>query len=219
MKYRTSKVRLRQQLSVIISIMIVVVASSLISVNAIAKSDRIQKTLEASLNQPERPTVTNSSNIPGLWVTGDSVILGIRYELAQTQPIDLINARVGRQAQELITAIEHDISKVPNSPIILNLGNNNRLTEPEVIKIFDLIKNQPQIIVVNTAVPRGWRDENDALIAKYAEKYPQASVVDWRKISDGHPEYFAPDGVHLVPEGIKAYVSAILSLIQAPEIK
>ena len=219
MKYRTSKVRLRQQLSVILSIIIVVIASSLISVNAIAKSDRIQKTLEASLNQPETPTVTNSSNIPGLWVTGDSVILGIRYELAQTQPIDLINARVGRQAPELITAIEHDISKVPNSPIILNLGNNNRLTEPEVIKIFDLIKNQPQIIVVNTAVPRGWRDENDALIAKYAEKYPQASVVDWRKISDGHPEYFAPDGVHLVPEGIKAYVSAILSLIQAPEIK
>lgn len=219
MKYRTTKVRVRQQITVSISIIALVIATSLVSFNAIAKSDRLQKALEESLNQPQTQTAMSPSTVPGLWVTGDSVILGIRYELAQTQPIDLINARVGRQAPELIAAIEHDISKVPNSPIVLNLGNNNRLAEAEVAKIFELIKNQPQIIVVNTAVPRGWRDENDGLIAKYAEKYPQASVVDWRKISDGHPEYFAPDGVHLVPEGIKAYVSAILSLIQAPEIK
>ncbi len=219
MKYRTTKVRVRQQITVSISIIALVIATSLVSFNAIAKSDRLQKALEESLNQPQTQTAMSPSTVPGLWVTGDSVILGIRYELAQTQPIDLINARVGRQAPELIAAIEHDISKVPNSPIVLNLGNNNRLAEAEVAKIFELIKNQPQIIVVNTAVPRGWRDENDALIAKYAQKYSQASVVDWRKISDGHPEYFAPDGVHLVPEGIKAYVSAILSLIQAPEIK
>ena len=218
MKYRTTKVRVRQQITVSISIIALVIATSLVSFNAIAKSDRLQKALEESLNQPQTQTAMSPSTVPGLWVTGDSVILGIRYELAQTQPIDLINARVGRQAPELIAAIEHDISKVPNSPIVLNLGNNNRLAEAEVAKIFELIKNQPQIIVVNTAVPRGWRDENDALIARYAEKYPQASVVDWREISDGHPEYFAPDGVHLVPEGIKAYVSAILSLIQAPEI-
>jgi len=219
MKYRTTKVRVRQQITVSISIIALVIATSLVSFNAIAKSDRLQKALEESLNQPQTQTAMSPSTVPGLWVTGDSVILGIRYELAQTQPIDLINARVGRQAPELIAAIEHDISKVPNSPIVLNLGNNNRLAEAEVAKIFELIKNQPQIIVVNTAVPRGWRDENDGLIAKYAQKYSQASVVDWRKISDGHPEYFAPDGVHLVPEGIKAYVSAILSLIQAPEIK
>ena len=55
---------------------------------------------------------------------------------------------------------------------------------------------------MNTAVPRGWRDENDALIAKYARKYSQASLVDWKSISEGHPEFFGPDGVHLLPAGI-----------------
>ena len=34
-------------------------------------------------------------------------------------------------------------------------------------------------------------------------------VVDWNSISAGHPEYFAPDGVHLVPTGVSAYVIAI----------
>jgi hypothetical protein len=106
-----------------------------------------------------------------------------------------------------------------NSPVVLDLGNNNRLTPDEVEAVFEEIKNQPQIILVNTAVPRPWRDANDALIAKYAKQYPQTSVIDWREISHGHPEYFGPDGVHLVPDGITAYVDAILSVLNTEAIK
>ena len=94
------------------------------------------------------------------------------------------------------------------STIIMNLGNNNRLTEEQVAAIFAEVKDQPRIIVVNTAVPRGWRDENNALIAQYAQTYG-ARVIDWAAISTGHPEYFGPDGVHLVPAGVRAYVDAI----------
>ena len=39
-------------------------------------------------------------------------------------------------------------------------------------------------------------------------------IVDWNKISEGHPEYFAPDGVHLVPTGIAVYVDAILEELE-----
>ncbi len=90
----------------------------------------------------------------------------------------------------------------------MNLGNNNRLTEDQVAAIFAEVKDQPRIIVVNTAVPRGWRDENNALIAQYAAQYG-ARLIDWATISAGHPEYFGPDGVHLVPAGVRAYVDAI----------
>jgi len=94
--------------------------------------------------------------------------------------------------------------------IVLNLGNNNKLTEDQVAAIFTAISDQPKIVVVNTAVPRGWRDENNALIAQYAAQNG-AQLVDWAAISDGHPEYFGPDGVHLVPAGVRAYVDAITS--------
>jgi hypothetical protein len=156
---------------------------------------------------------------PGIWLTGDSVILGIRYALDQVAPIGLINARVGRQAGELITVLQHDKIHMRNSPIVLDLGNNNRLTESEVATVFNEIKDQPQIIIVNTAVPRPWRDGNNALIAQYAQGNSAASVVDWRKISQGHPEYFGPDGVHLVPAGITAYVNAIRSLLKSSVTK
>ncbi|TRZ84982.1 MAG: acyltransferase [Streptomycetaceae bacterium] len=219
MKYRTKRVRIRQQIAVLSGIVALVASTSFVSANAISSSNKVAAALKASLVAPIVPETPIVSNVPGIWLAGDSVILGIRYELAQKEPIALINARVGRQAGELITVLLRDQTAMANSPIVLDLGNNNRLTEAEVAKVFDVIKNQPQIIIVNTAVPRGWRDENDALIAKYARKYSQASLVDWKSISDGHPEFFGPDGVHLLPAGISVYVNAILEKIHAPEIK
>ena len=219
MKYRTKRVRIRQQIAVLSGIVALVASTSFVSANAISSSNKVAAALKASLAAPIVPETPIISNVPGIWVAGDSVILGIRYELAQKEPIALINARVGRQAGELITVLLRDQAAMANSPIVLDLGNNNRLTEAEVAKVFDVIKNQPQIIIVNTAVPRGWRDENDALIAKYARKYSQASLVDWKSISEGHPEFFGPDGVHLLPAGITVYVNAILEKIHAPEMK
>jgi hypothetical protein len=43
--------------------------------------------------------------------------------------------------------------------------------------------------------------------------YPQATLVDWENISLNHPEYFAPDGVHLDDAGGDVYVNAILEAL------
>jgi len=120
----------------------------------------------------------------------------------------LINARVGRQAIELLEVITNDKANMSMATIVLNMGNNNKLTEEQVAAIFEEIKDQPRIVVVNTAVPRAWRDENNALIAQYASLYG-AFLVDWASISQGRAEYFGSDGVHLVPAGVRAYVDAI----------
>ena len=210
MKYRTKNVQRRQKSFVALAIISITVATSLLSAHAITKSDRDVAAMKAQLTQPVQNTEISNAQPGGLWVTGDSVILGIHYELEKRSHIALINARVGRQAPELLTVMQQDKSHVDGSPVIFDLGNNNRLTEAEVAAIFEEVKNQPQIIVVNTAVPRGWREDNNALIAKYAQMYG-ATLIDWAAISNGHPEYFAPDGVHLVPTGVQVYVEAITS--------
>ena len=135
--------------------------------------------------------------------------MGIRHELEGKRPIALINARVGRQAPELLDVMTHDLANVKNSPVIFNLGNNNALTREQVVVIFEVVKSAPKVIVVNTAVPRPWKEANNALINEVAAGYPNSSVISWDQISQGHPEYFAPDGVHLVPAGVRAYVAAI----------
>jgi lysophospholipase L1-like esterase len=107
----------------------------------------------------------------------------------------------------------HDGPLANNSPVVFNLGNNNTLTRAQVSAVFEAVKTAPLRVVVNTAVPRPWREANNALINEIAAKYPNTFVVRWDQISDGHPEYFAPDGVHLVPAGARAYVAAIVSFL------
>jgi hypothetical protein len=205
MKYRTKRVQLRQKFGVFLILISTLGLTATSALSAIAEGDRQLNELKQQLEPPAvTPTVTEG----GLWVTGDSVILGIRFELDARENIGLINARVGRQAPELLEVIKNDKANMVGSTIIMNLGNNNRLTEEQVAAIFVEVKDQPRIIVVNTAVPRGWRDENNALIAQYAALYG-ARLIDWATISAGHPEYFGPDGVHLVPAGVRAYVDAI----------
>jgi len=212
MKYRSSKERVRQQVTVLISIIAVLAVTSSISVSAINRSNQISQVINEELTDQEDSPIDLGSTT-GLWVTGDSVILGIRSKLENKEQISLVNARVGRQAPELLAVMRVDQSSVPSSPVIFNLGNNNALSEQTVVEIFEVVKNQPQIIVVNTAVPRPWRDANNAIISKVASRYANVKLVDWDRISKDRPELFAPDGVHLSPMGSDVYVDLVLSVL------
>jgi len=213
MKYRTAAIRKRQKLLVALFTSLILLTSATVSVGAIIRTDQKNQELAQLLKDADKPVIaaeTDATN-PGLWVTGDSVILGIRHELEFSHPIALINARVGRQAPELLEVMRHDGPLAPNSRVVFDLGNNNALSREQVIAIFEAVKAAPLRIVVNTAVPRPWRDANNELINQIASLYPNTVVILWDQISEGHPEYFAPDGIHLIPAGARAYVAAITS--------
>ena len=212
MKYRAPKVKLRQQLSIVVSVIAVLAVTSSISVQAINKADQISQDL-LTVQKDQSSSQADLGSTTGLWVTGDSVILGIRSKLESKEHISLINARVGRQAPELLAVMRVDQSSVPSSPVVFNLGNNNALSEQTVIDIFEIVKNQPQVIVVNTAVPRPWKDANNAIISKLASGYPNVRLVDWDRVSKDRPELFAPDGVHLSPAGSDVYVDLVLTVL------
>jgi hypothetical protein len=210
MKYRTVDVRRRQVLGVWIASSFILLLATTVSLNAVTEIDQKNRDLQQSLTIASQPISTPvDTTEPGLWVTGDSVILGIRSEIEDKHPIALINARVGRQAPELLDVMKADGPKVLNSTVVFNLGNNNALTREQVIEIFEAVKSAPKAIVVNTAVPRPWKEANNALISELAASYSNISVIPWDQISQGRTEYFAPDGVHLVPAGVRAYVAAI----------
>jgi peptidoglycan/LPS O-acetylase OafA/YrhL len=208
LKYRTKKERSQQTRTFSVVTVIVLVLATVVSIRAIGIANDQRQRLEDSLTAT--PTANTEVVKDGLWVTGDSVILGIRSTLGQSHPISIMNARIGRQAPELLSVMLQDKNEAANVPVIFNLGNNNALTREQTVAIFEAVKDQPRIIVVNTAVPRPWREGNNSLIAEVASKYANVIIVDWNAISEGRPEYFAPDGVHLVPTGVDVYVAEIL---------
>ena len=222
-RYRTKRERNRQTGIFSVITIIVLIVAIIVSVRAISISTQAQQKLENSLSVAATSGATGSDQAlvddalradDGLWVTGDSVILGIRSQLGEKLPITLINARIGRQAGELADVMRSDAAQVPNAPVIFNLGNNNLLVREQIFAIFEIVKKQPEIIVINSAVPRPWREPNNALIEEVAAQYPQVQIVDWNSLSADRPDYFAPDGVHLVPAGVSAYVDAIIERLE-----
>jgi hypothetical protein len=218
LKYRTPVVRARQKSLVAIAVVALFAATTTVSINAIERSnhatDAAARSVDENGSGSDFDPVASPNGKTGLWIAGDSVILGIRSLLEGYEPVDLINARVGRQLPELIDVVRVDVKSVPESIAIVNLGNNGAISEDRVRELFELLKNQPYFVVVNAAVPRGWREANNEIITSVIDEYPNGRLVDWDRISTDRPEYFAPDGVHLVPTGANAYVSSILEVLE-----
>jgi peptidoglycan/LPS O-acetylase OafA/YrhL len=212
MKYRTKIMQKRQRIFVssVVAFMVVMTGSSV----ALAWQ-RDQSIIVEIKPELELPDTVISENQTGLWVTGDSVILGIRNKLAMQEDIALINARVGRQIGELITEVEEDKQRVGSSPVVLNVGNNNAVSREDMVKLMELLKDQPKVVVVNTSVPRTWRDGNNKIIGEVVSGYPNAALVNWAEIAENHPEFFAPDGVHLIEAGSDVYIASILEALNS----
>ena len=210
MKYRTKIMRKRQRIFVATCLTLAIAITS--GATATAWYRDTHTTIVAKNELTLVPSQINTAKT-GLWVTGDSVILGIRSKLAKTQDIALINARIGRQLPELIDAVKTDQTMVAHATVVLDVGNNNRITKEDMTTLMELLKNQPKIVLVNTAVPRLWRDDNNRIIREVIANYPQTTLVDWSGISANHPEFFAPDGVHLIDAGSDVYVAAILDAL------
>ena len=206
LKYRTQSEKKKQTIAVAAIIAILIGSIMIVSARAIMIGNEQRAALIENI---ESGNSVAAQTDDGIWLTGDSVILGIKNVLAESHTVSLVNAHVGRQAPELLQAILHDKANAPDGPVVLNMGNNNALTEQQVVDILNALKYERKVILVNTAVPRPWRDANNQLISRIASQYSNVRVINWAAISEDHPEYFAPDGVHLVPTGVAIYVEEI----------
>ena len=211
MRYRSAVVRKQERIYLALGLVLTIAITSASVATGLYKNNRLVIIPKEDIALKE--TIISATN-EGVWLTGDSVILGVEHKLSLQEPISLVNAKVGRQIDDLIKAIKLDGPKVPHSKIVLDVGNNNIITKDQMISLMELIKNQPKIVVVNTAVPRVWRDKNNQIIAEVAANYPNVKLIDWNEISKNHPEFFAPDGVHLIENGSDVYVAAILEALK-----
>ncbi len=217
LKYRTKDVKFRSQVAVYLVGVSLILGSSFSVIKAKSNFQNQLKVLQSTNSAAGNQTVPVISNQqPKLWVTGDSVILGSVNYLAKYYHLSIINARVGRQIGELIDAVKSDQIMAKSDDIVLDVGNNNVLSKDDLVTLLDLVTKQPKVVLINTAVPRTYRDTNNKLIQEIITNYKNIVLADWNQISAGHPEYFAPDGVHLIAAGDTAYVGAIKEALDKP---
>ena len=141
---------------------------------------------------------------------GDSVMLGARSVVKDVIPGTRVDAAVSRYPGAFIGKLKRYVADNRLAPIVvLHPGTNGVLPESMMREMLDILVDSPRVVVVNTNMPRTWREPNNNVMADVVPEYPNAVLADWRAASLDKPEYFASDGIHLTEKGVKAYANLI----------
>jgi hypothetical protein len=97
--------------------------------------------------------------------------------------------------------------------VIVHVGTNGSLTADQFAQIMQRLVDAQRVVFVNDKVPRPWEAPNNAVFEAEIPKYSNAVLVDWHAFGMTHPELFYDDGIHLRPDGLKAYAALIAAVL------
>ena len=158
----------------------------------------------------------NAVSGEGITVIGDSVILAVQPFLEEMLPGIRVDGLKGRQlydAPELIEEMKE--AGTLGSRVVIELGTNGSFSEKQLDRLLDSLNEADQILLINTRVPRKWQDNVNATLEKAAESRDNVILLDWYAASRSRDDYFYPDGVHLKPDGAKAYAELVSESVKS----
>ncbi|MBG9452688.1 peptidoglycan O-acetyltransferase [Lysinibacillus sphaericus] len=161
--------------------------------------------------QGENDTTANpeSESYNGILAIGDSLMIDIASSLHNIYPNITIDAKIGRQVSQAIQLAPNYASfNQPNKAVIIQLGTNGFFTNDQIDALLEAFANA-DIYLVNTRVPRAWEGKVNYSLQQKAQEHDNITLIDWHSTAINHPEFFAPDGVHLEQKGINTLTSLI----------
>jgi hypothetical protein len=164
------------------------------------------------VNVPPPPPVTTLPPAGSGSVTfvGDSVGVDATPYLQQDIPGINCNAMVDRSWGVGETILQGLAAQgALGSIVVVELGLNGPITDSDFQQMMSILSGVRRVVFLNIHLPVGaygpgtdwWQNQNNQVLATEVPKYPNTVLADWYSISEGHPEYFAPDGIHLDPPG------------------
>jgi hypothetical protein len=86
--------------------------------------------------------------------------------------------------------------------VLINLGDNGGISTQQILDALRIMGPRRILVMVT---PRKGHDAN--VIRAAGRRFPRRMrVLDWVRYTVGHPRYFDGDGLHLTPEGDRAFV-------------
>jgi peptidoglycan/LPS O-acetylase OafA/YrhL len=178
----------------------------------------------AGTEQPQAPVTPLPEAQPSPWPTrdpgpvlavGDSVMLGAAREIGQALGNVEVNAAVSRQVSSAIFFLQarSNAGLLPNT-VVIHMGTNGIFSARQFDQMMSALANVPRVVFLNVRVPRAWETPNNKVIAEGVARYPNAVLVDWYAATEGHPELFSKDGVHLQPPGRRIYAGMIADAVK-----
>ena len=161
----------------------------------------------SSTSTPTPGDVTPNGRVSAI---GDSVMLGARTTLKEVIPGTRVDAEVSRMPGAFIGPLKRYVARGKLAPIVvIHPATNGVLPEEMFREMLQILKEVPKVVVVNSNMPRTWRDPNNAVIDKVLPEFDNVVLADWRSASDGRDEYFVSDGIHLTTAGATAFAELV----------
>ncbi|MCR5453043.1 MAG: acetyltransferase [Lachnospiraceae bacterium] len=169
------------------------------------------ETTEAAIEEKADP-------LESVTCVGDSVMLGAAPAIEEALPDDgVVDAKESRQvvkALEILEGLEAD-GKL-GSTVVIALGTNGPFTAERGQELIDYLGKDRKIFWVNVyGANLQWEDQSNEAIDEVVASNDNVSLIDWNKAAQGNSEWFYQDGIHLKPEGQKAYADVIVNAIKA----
>jgi peptidoglycan/LPS O-acetylase OafA/YrhL len=152
---------------------------------------------------------------PLITAVGDSVLVAGAENLEQQIGDNIyISATVGRQASQVPPILkERREAGALGSIVLIDIGSNGYVTTADFNAIMAETNGAWAVLFINVRVPREWEKANNTVLAQGVARYPNAILIDWYTVSDGHPEYLKDDGVHPYQGGRDVYASLVVQQI------
>ncbi|MGE7090921.1 acyltransferase family protein [Lysinibacillus sp. NPDC048646] len=160
------------------------------------------------------PSVKPSSEAyKGILAIGDSVMIDIASSLHKIYPTITIDAKIGRQVSQAVKLVpSYSNFNNQDNAVIIQLGTNGYFTNDQINTLLGAFSNA-HLYLINARVPRSWESKVNNALSKIAQEHDNITLIDWHSVAIDHPEYFAADGVHLVPKGIETLTDLIKQTI------
>ncbi len=170
----------------------------------------------AAPTAPPTPTVTAAPTAARVTLIGDSVMVGAATAIEQALGPVRIDAALNRQfgtAIELLQQFKNagELSDI----VVVHMGTNGVITQDQMDAMMDVLKDRKRVVFLNLKVPRRWEQGDNDVLASTVAKFPNAVLIDWHNLGGAHPEYFYEDGIHLRPDGARAYAELIRQQVSA----
>ncbi|WP_107924758.1 acyltransferase family protein [Lysinibacillus parviboronicapiens] len=167
-------------------------------------------------NKETPQTETNDSNsnslndsYEGILAIGDSVMIDIASSLQKIYPNITIDAKIGRQVSQAVKLAPAFANfNQSKKAVIIQLGTNGYFTNNQIDMLLGAFSNA-HLYLVNTRVPRPWEGKVNNALYRKAQEHDNITLIDWHAAAIDHPEYFAPDGVHLEQKGVETLTNLI----------
>ena len=158
------------------------------------------------------PAAQAAPRLDGIAI-GDSVMLGAKYQL-QRKGFDVVDAAVSRQAATGPGLLRKRGAKLPYN-VVVHLGSNGTYTKAMCRDLVQTAGSQRRVFLVTIKVPRSYEAKNNRMLRSCAAEFSpdRVRVVDWNWAASRRPDWLYADGIHLRPQGARAFARIMRNAI------